>query len=111
MSALPIILFVALMLVSTIFGKRAEQARKRHENDGSPSRPPSSTPSRSPNARIPRPSTDEPTTYASSPLNDVDLIRTDSETRYTADLAEELVATNHHLAKQMATLQRWNRGT
>ena len=79
----PFIGFILLLIFSTVFSRKADQARRRSEEQkqaGAPKPPPG------------RASGGD-----------------DGETRFTDDLADEMLRDNAHLAKQLGTLQRWNR--
>lgn len=113
----PFIGFILLLVLSTAFSRKADQARRRSEEQkqaGAPKPPPGGVPHgdarRVPHpASVPPPMDLGPGTFEEIPFDEVDVGGDDGETRFTDDLADEMLRDNAHLAKQLGTLQRWNR--
>ncbi len=114
----PFIGFILLLVISTVFSKKAEQARRRSQegNQGTQQRAPHREHPHRPSGVEQGPSMADldatnfdASDYEDLGFEDVDLITEDGSTRFTDDLAAEMLENNHHLAKQLSTLERWNR--
>ena len=113
----PFIGFILLLIFSTVFSRKADQARRRSEEQkqaGAP-KPPPGRASGGDARRVPHPASVPPPVDTDSgafeeiPFDEADIGGDDGETRFTDDLADEMLRDNAHLAKQLGTLQRWNR--
>ncbi len=107
----PFIGFIILLILSTLFSKKAEEAQKKQEKKSGQG----STPRQRPTARqMPRmepgtgPTMDVPS-YEDIPFESVDIGAGRSATLDSDDLAWAMLQDNAHLAKHLAELDRWNR--
>lgn len=108
----PFVLFILLLVASTVFSKKAEEAQKKdQEKHGETPAPRGGTTQ----GELPRAGTyggdmPDPTspTYEDIPFEEVDLGTGRRVTLHSDDLAREMLEDNAHLAKHLAELDRWN---